>query len=340
MIKQNIKPEATFKMYELISGYWIACGIHALAQLQIADLLADGPKTINELAEISTTHAPSLYRLLRAVTSVGIFEEMSDGKFQINELGKALLTDTAGSVKPWALANLGEHFPAFGNLAYGISTGEVPFDQVHGMSLWDYYKTHPLAAENVTKAMAGVSGAVIEGITEYYDFSPYKTLVDIGGGNGALMFGVLQATPNSEGIVFDEPYVIEQTKLNIPDQVKNRCHVMGGSFFETVPEGADLYMTKWVLHDWNDEQVMQIFDTCFKAMKSGSKLLIIESVLPDEINTPHAGKLLDLNIFAMTKGKERTVSEFKNLVERAGLRYNRLILTNTELSSIIECEKL
>lgn len=339
MNRHTIKPEATFKMYELISGYWIACAIHALAQLQVADFLSDGPKTINELSEISATDASSLYRLLRAVTSVGIFEEMSDGKFQINELGKALLSDTAGSVKPWALANLGEHFPAFGNLAYGISTGNVPFDHVHGMSLWDYYKTNPLAAENVTKAMAGVSGAVIEGITDYYDFSPYKKLVDIGGGNGALMFGVLKSTPHSQGVIFDEPYVIEQTKLNIPEDLKNRCSVEGGSFFETLPEGADLYMTKWVLHDWNDEQVNQIFDMCFKSMKSGSKLIIIESVLPDEINTAHAGKLLDLNIFAMTKGKERTVSEFKNLVERAGLRYNRLILTNTELSSIIECEK-
>lgn len=339
MTKPIIQPEATFKMYELISGYWIACSIHALAQLNIADFLAHGPKTIDELSKISDTHAPSLYRLLRAVTSVGIFEETVDGKFQINALGNALLTDTAGSVKPWALANLGEHFPAFGNLAYGISTGNVPFDQVHGMPVWDYYKTHPEAAENLTKAMAGVSGAVIEGITEHYDFSPYKTLVDIGGGNGALMFGVLRASPNSEGIVFDEPYIIEQTKLNIPENLKNRCSIAGGSFFESLPKDADLYMTKWVLHDWNDEQVLQIFDTCFKSMKSGSKLLIIESVLPDEINSPHAGKLLDINIFAMTKGKERTVSEFKNLVERAGFRYNRLILTNTELSSIIECEK-
>ncbi len=339
MTTLTIQPEATFKMYELISGYWIACSIHALAQLNIADYLSDSPKTVDELSKTSNTHAPSLYRLLRAVTSVGIFEETNDGKFQINELGKALLSDTAGSVKPWALANLGEHFPAFGNLSYGISTGNVPFDQVHGMSLWDYYKTHPQAAENVTKAMAGVSGAVIEGITDYYDFSPYKNLVDIGGGNGALMFGVLKATPNSQGVVFDEPYVIEQTKLNIPEDLKSKCTVEGGSFFDSLPKDADLYMTKWVLHDWNDEQVLQIFDVCVKAMKSGSKLLIIESVLPDEINTPHAGKLLDLNIFAMTKGKERTVSEFKNLAERAGLRYNRLILTNTELSSIIECEK-
>lgn len=340
MKNTTVKPESTFKVYELISGYWVACGIHVVARLGIADLLLDKPLTISELSERSKTDAPSLYRLLRAVASVGIFEEQEDGRFSINDLGTALLTGVSGSVKAWALANLGEHFPAFGNLTYGIQTGKIPFDDVHGVSLWDYYKQHPDAGKNVIEALAGVSGAVIQEITSSYDFSPYSKIVDLGGGNGALMFGVLNSSLKSKGIVFDEPYVIEQTEKSIPADLKDRCSVSGGSFFEEVPAGADLYMTKWVLHDWNDEEVVDILKVTERAMGPGSKLLIIEAVIPDEINVPHASKLLDLNVFAMSPGKERTESEFKGLLEKAGLKHIRTILSKTDLAIMIEAEKI
>jgi hypothetical protein len=233
-------PELTFKMYELISGYWIACAIYSVAKLDIADLLAHGPKTLLELAKESQSHETSLYRLLRATTSVGIFEELPDGKFRLGDLGSTLLSDVPGSIKPWALANLGEHFPAFGNLTYGVQTGKVPFDDVHGKSLWDYYKDNPAAGVNLMKAMAGVSGAVLKGIIDAYDFSPYKTIVDIGGGNGAMMFSILYASPSSKGIVFDEPYVIGTTGKQIPEDLQDRCTVAGGSFFEEIPANADL----------------------------------------------------------------------------------------------------
>ncbi|OXA70488.1 hypothetical protein B0A67_15850 [Flavobacterium aquidurense] len=333
-------PELTFKMYELISGYWIACAIYSVAKLDIADLLANGPKTLAELAKESQSHEISLYRLLRATASVGIFEELPDGKFRINDLGKTLLSDVPGSIKPWALANLGEHFPAFGNLTYGIKTGKVPFDDAHGKSVWDYYKDNPEAGVNLMNAMAGVSGAVLKGILDIYDFSPYKTLVDIGGGNGAMLFAVLYASPSSKGIVFDEPYVVEKTATQIPDELKDRCTVYGGSFFEEIPANADLYMTKWVIHDWSDAQAIALLKVCHKAMPVGGKLLIIDSVISDELNEPHAGKLLDLNIMAMTTGKERTLKEFKTLLKESGLLFKSLIATNTEVSSIIECEKL
>lgn len=340
MEKTLIRPELTFKMYELISGYWIACAIHTIAELRLADLLLQCPMSVKELATASDAHPGSLYRLLRAAASVGIFEESTDGMFSLNALGETLLSKVKGSVRPWALANLGEHYPAFGNLTYGVKTGKIPFDEVHGVSLWDYYKAHPKAGENLVEAMAGMSGAVIEGITAAYDFSSFETIVDIGGGNGALLFSVLDTAVKSKGIVFDEPYVIQQTENHIPVTLKARCKVIGGSFFEVIPAGADLYLTKWVLHDWNDDEVLLILKTCFKAMKVGSKLLIIEAVIADDkLNTPHAAKLLDLNVMAMSPGKERSVKEFKALIETAGLTFNRLIFTNTELSSMIECEK-
>lgn len=337
-IKQNSK--LTFKMYELISGYWLACCIRVAAQLDIADKLLSGPKTLKELAKETESDERSLYRLLRAVTGAGIFEEREDGAFELNDFGATLLTNVPGSVKPWALANLGEHYPAFGELAYGIQTGKVPFEHAHGMPVWEYYKQHPEEGANLAMAMAGMSGAVVETITDTYDFTPYKTIVDIGGGNGALMFSVLNASPESTGIIFDEPYVVEKTLQLIPEDIKERCTVTGGSFFEEVPANADLYITKWVIHDWNDDEAVQILKNIHQAMPVGGKLLIIDSVIPDNSrNTPHAGKLLDINIMAMTTGKERTLEEFRSLIERSGLRFTRLIETDTEISGIVECQK-
>lgn len=341
MEKLPQKPELSFKMYELISGYWVACCIHAVSKLDIADKLADGPKTLSELAKETESDEPSLYRLLRAVTSVGIFEENKNGTFQLNDFGSTLLTDVPGSVKPWALANLGEHFPAFGDLTYGVQTGKVPFDHAHGIPVWDYYQQNPDAGVNLAKAMAGMSGAVLKAIIDAYDFTPYKTLVDVGGGNGALMFAVLGAAPGSKGIIFDQPYIADLTSKSIPQDLAERCTTAAGSFFEAViPEGADLYMMKWTIHDWNDDESIQILKNIHHAMPKGAKLLIIDSVIPDDSqNKPHAGKLLDINIMAMTTGKERTLSEFKSLVEKSGLTFKRLILTDTEISSIVECEK-
>jgi len=341
MKKLPKKPELSFKMYELISGYWIACCIHSVAQLDIAEKLLSGSKSLDELAKETNSDKQSLYRLLRAVTSVGIFEEKNDGTFELNDFGGTLLSDVPGSVKPWALANLGEHYKAFGNLTYGVKTGKVPFDDAYGIPVWEYYKQNPEAGANLAKAMAGMSGAVLKAIIDVYDFKPHKKITDIGGGNGALLFAVLDTAPDSVGIVFDQPYIVEQTVNLIPPDMKHRCMVMGGSFFEELPADQDLYMTKWVIHDWNDEESIRILKNIYKAMPVGSKLLIIDSVIPDDSeNKPHAGKLLDINIMAMTTGKERTLSEFKYLVEQSGLTFKKLIQTNTEISSIVECEKV
>lgn len=339
MEKLPQNPELSFKMYELISGYWVACCIRTIAQLDIADKLQGQPLTLSALASAVQADEKSLYRVLRAVTSVGIFEERADGTFALNDFGATLLSDVPGSVKPWAIANLGEHYPAFGDLTYAVKTGKVPFDHVHGMSLWEYYKQHPEAGVNLMKAMAGMSGAVLKGVIDAFDFSPYKTLVDIGGGNGAMMFAVLDATPGSSGIVFDEPYVAEVTATRIPEHLKSRCSAQGGSFFDTLPAGADLYMTKWVIHDWNDKEAVDLLKVCYQAMPEGGKLLIIDAVIPDALNQPHAGKLLDINVMAMATGKERTLSEFRSLLSEAQLTFKQLIHTNTEVSSIIECEK-
>jgi ubiquinone/menaquinone biosynthesis C-methylase UbiE len=224
-------------------------------------------------------------------------------------------------------------------LLYSIKTGKTAFDQVEGMPVWKYYETHPEEGQNFMKAMTGLTGAVIKNVIPEYDFSSMDTIVDVGGGNGALLMAVLNTAPQARGIVFDEEYVVEKTKEELSKKgFDDRCTVAGGSFFDFVPKDADAYLMKMVLHDWNDEQSLQILNNCRQAMKPGSKLLVIESVLPEE-DTAHPGKYMDINMLAMTGGMERTEKEFADLFQKAGLKLSRVIHTHSPLFSIIEATR-
>lgn len=339
MEKLPERPDLTFKMYELISGYWTACAIQTTAQLGIADILSQGPKTLSELAEATQSHEESLYRLLRAVTSVGIFEEKEDNIFVLNDLGATLRSNVPGSMRSMFLTMVGEFYPVLGDLSYGVQTGKVAFEHVNGAPLWKYLKEKPIAGVHMMEAMTGVSGAVLKEILNAYDFTPYSTIVDVGGGNGSMLFSLLYSSPLSRGTVFDEPYVVDETKKHIPEDLKSRCSVTSGSFFKEIPANADLYILKWVIHDWSNEEAIDILNVCCNAMRVGSKLLIIDAVIPDELNKPYIGKLLDLNIMALATGIERTLHETKELLEKVNLSFNRLIPTNGDIVGIIECEK-
>ncbi len=327
------------QMIQMITGFWTSCCIYAAAKLNIADMLAAGPKTLNDLAEKTSTHAPSLYRLMRALCSVGIFMENEKGEFEINALGSTLQSDIPGSMKSMAIAQLGDHFSAWGNLLHSIKTGDIAFDNLHGMTIWKYYETNPEDGANFAKAMSGLTQGVIMNILPNYDFSSSKTIVDIGGGNGALLCAVLNTNPTAKGIVFDEAYIQGQANANIKELgMQERCEFNPGSFFDSIPTGGDLYMMKMILHDWTDAQSKQILDNTYKSMKSGNKLLIIESVI-SERNIPHPGKLMDINMLAMTGGRERTGKEWKSLIENSGFKLNQIIPTFSPMFSIIEVEK-
>ncbi|WP_250255747.1 methyltransferase [Chryseobacterium sp. Marseille-Q3244] len=341
MKKQPVKPEFTLKMFQVLGGVWIAGCVKTAAELNIADHLAAGPKTISSLAKEIQSNEKALYRIMRALSSVGIFEESENQIFALNDFGAALQTDVPGTAKNFVLTIMKEHFPAYGELTYAVQTGEIPFDHIHRMPLWAYYKKYPEIGENFGKGMTGMSGTELKGIMENYDFSPYKKLVDIGGGNGVMMYTILDAAPDSSGIIFDEENVIGKTVELIPENLKRRCSVAIGSFFEKVPEGADLYTMKWIIHDWNDEECIQILKVCYDAMPKGAKLLIIDAVIPDDsLNQPHIAKLLDIVMLACLTGRERTLSEFKVLLEKSGLQFSRLVQIGTEAKSIIECEKI
>ncbi|REC59706.1 SAM-dependent methyltransferase [Chryseobacterium pennae] len=341
MKKQPVKPEFTLKMFEVLGGVWLAGCVKTAAELNIADHLADGSKTISSLAKETHSNEKALYRIMRALSSVGIFEESENQTFALNDFGAALQTDVPGTAKNFVLTIMNEHFPAYGELTYGVQTGKIPFDHIHGLPLWDYYKQYPEIGENFGKGMTGMSGTELKGIMENYDFSPYKKIVDIGGGNGVMMYAILNVAPGSSGIIFDEENVIQKTTELIPQDLKERCSVAIGSFFEKVPEGADLYTMKWIIHDWSDDECVQILKVCYEAMPKGAKLLIIDAVIPDDsLNQPHIAKLLDIVMLACLTGRERTLSEFKVLLEKSGLQFNRLVQIGTEAKSIIECEKI
>ncbi|BAP31970.1 methylase [Chryseobacterium sp. StRB126] len=341
MKKQSIKPEFTLKMFEVLGGVWIAGCVKTAAELNIADHLAEGEQTIYSLAGKTKSDEKSLYRIMRALSSVGIFEELEDKKFALNDFGAALQTDVPGTAKNFVLTILGEHFPTYMELTYNAKTGKIPFEHVHGVGVWEYYKRNPEAGINFGKGMTGMSGMELEGIMNTYDFSSYQTIVDIGGGNGVMIYAILNAYPHSSGIIFDEANVIQVTASLIPENLKDRCSVSIGSFFDKAPEGADLYTMKWIMHDWSDKECIQILKVCYDAMPKGGKLLIIDAVIPDDSrNKPHVAKVLDIVMLSCLTGRERTLSEFKTLIEEAGLHFTRFIDIGTEAKSIIECEKI
>lgn len=334
---QQTPPPA--QMMQLITGFWTACCVYAAAKLNIADHLKEKPKTAEQLAEITHSDAASLYRVLRALASVGVFNENDKHEFELTPLGQTLESDTPGSVKAMAIAQLGDHFNAWGNLVYSIKTGNTAFDYVEGMSIWKYYETHPEEGVNFMKAMTGLTNAVIMNVLPFYDFSNFKTIVDVGGGNGALVIAVLNKAPQAKGVVFDEEYVVSETKKELSAKgYDKRCNTVAGSFFDFIPDGGDAYLMKMVLHDWNDEQCLQILRNCNKAMKPGSKLLVFEAVIP-EGNVTHPGKLMDINMLTMTGGRERTEKEFKSLFAQAGLQLSGIIPTQSPMVSIIEVIK-
>jgi len=332
-------PPPPMQMLQMITGFWTACCIYNAAKLNIAGHLAAAPKTTSQLAETTGSHAASLYRLLRALASVGIFSENEQGEFSNTPLSETLIDDVPGSMRAMTLAQLGDHFNAWGSLPYSIKTGAIAFDKAEGMNIWQYYESHPEEGLNFMKAMTGLSSASVMSVLPAYDFSVFNTITDIGGGNGALLMAVLGTAPNATGTVFDLDYVVNETAKAIEaNGLVSRCDTAAGDFFESIPAGADAYLMKLVLHDWDDEKCVQILTNCSRAMKPGSKLLVIDAVISPG-NTPHPGKFLDINMLVMTGGKERTEKEFAVLFAKAGLHLNRVIPTHSPMFSIVEVVK-
>jgi hypothetical protein len=319
---------------QMITGYWTSQAIYAAAKFGIADLLQDGPRSAEELASATSTNPDALYRLLRALASVGIFSEGPPRHFSMTPLAEPLQSDVPGSKRALALMSGDEQFRAWSEIAYGIQTGKTAFDKVFGRPIFDYLSEHAEKARIFDAAMVGIHGRESAAILDGYDFSAIGVLADIGGGNGSQITAVLQRHTAMKGILFDLPHVIQRAKERIETGgIASRCHLIGGSFFDSVPAGADAYLLRHIIHDWDDEKSLTILRNCHQAMSPQGKLLVIESVIPPG-NGPFGGKFLDLVMLLIPGGKERTEDEYRTLFRKGGFELTRVVPTSTEVSII------
>lgn len=323
---------------QMITGYWTSQAIYAAAKLGIADLLTEGPQTAEQLATTTETHSGALYRVLRALASVGIFAENGQKEFALTPLAEFLRSDVPGSKRALAMMSGDEQFKAWGEIMYSVQTGKTSFDKIYGQPIFEYLSQHPEKGQIFDKAMTGIHGRETGEILEAYDFSGIQTLVDIGGGNGSNLINTLQKYPEMKGILFDLPQVVARAQPHIEAAgLLERCELTGGNFFESVPAEADAWFMRHIIHDWDDEKSLTILRNCHAAMPENGKLLIVESVIPAG-NDPFPGKFLDLVMLLIPGGKERTAEEYRSLFAEAGFELTRIIPTESELS-ILECSK-
>jgi len=305
----------------MTTGYWLSQAIHTAAKLGVADQLAREPASAEELAARLGVHGPTLHRLLRTLASAGIFAEVESARFTLTPMGQLLRSDVPGSVRPFVLwAGHATTWAAWGELEASVRTGEAAFPTVHGTDVWSYYRERPELNALFDGAMAGMPKPLIDGVLAAYDFGAFKSIVDVGGGKGQLLAAILGASPAARGTLFDQPQVIAgAAPLLAAANVADRVAVVGGDFFAEVPRGGDAYLLKMILHDWNDERAAKILATCRAAMAPGSKLVIVERVIPPG-NGPHLAKHLDLMMLVFFGSKERTEPEFSALLAGAGFR--------------------
>jgi hypothetical protein len=319
----------------MISAYRTSQAIRAAAALGLADHLKDGPKSSEQLARTTGTHTPSLYRLLRALASVGLVEEDEGGRFRLTPVGAYLRSDVPGSLRASAIAlNEPWYHRAWEGLLSSVQTGEVAFGRVHGMGFWEYCARNPEAGAAFNAAMTGGSTERASTFLASYDLSGVGTLVDVGGGQGRLLAAVLAAHPSMRGVLYDRPEVVAGAEAVLREAgVADRCRVAAGDFFEAVPRGGDAYVLSLIIHDWNDERAVAILKSCHRAMAAGKKLLLIERVIAPR-GAPDFAAFTDLSMLVLFGGRERTEAEFRALFEAAGFMLTRVIPTSAQWSVI------
>ena len=327
------------QLRELIGGYRLTQLIYVAAKLGIADLLKDGPKFIDELADSTGANARNLYRVLRALSSREIFTETSDGRFELTPLAAPLQKDVPGSLTGWAVICGGEWHRAWGGLLHNVVTGETAFNHEFGMGYWEYLAQNPEADEAFNQAMTDSNAMVLAAVVEAYSFDGIETIVDVGGGQGSCIAAILEANPTIRGVLFDQPNVIAGAGIMLQDEgVAGRCDLVGGDFFQSLPENGDAYVLQRIIHDWDDEHAIAILRSCRRAMAGDAKLLLVESVVPAG-NEPSHSKLGDIMMMVLVDGVDPTESEFRALLDAAGFELTRIIPTQSPMS-IIEATPL
>jgi len=276
----GLPPQAV--LYQLAIGHYFSHALHLATMLGVAELLKDGPRHFTDIAEATATHAPSLNRVMRLLASVGVFEERENGSFALTSLGECLRAGVPGSARAMVMLFTGDRIQdAWGDLEYCVRTGNPVFRK-RGLDdpFTDPSRT-PEESANFDAAMADFTTLAAMAVAAVYDFGSLRTLVDVGGGNGALLIGILKAHSHLRGTVFDQPPAAERARKQIAERgLSDRCEAVGGDFFQQVPRGADAYILKHVIHDWNDERAVTILENCRRAMSENGRVLIVEGVYP------------------------------------------------------------
>jgi hypothetical protein len=334
-MQQLPPPLALFRM---ATGYYLSQAVHLAATLGVADRLGEGPKHCDELAQAVDAHAPSLRRVLRLLASVGVFAEQDDGRFALTPIGACLRSGVPGSMRAAVLLFGGVTQQAWGDLGHSVRTGEPAFAHRFGKDPFTYLAQHPDEGANFDQAMAGFTAQIAAAVAAAYDLSAMGTIVDVGGGNGVLLAGLLKANPAARGILFERPDVAERAQQRLQELgVAERCQVVGGDFFVEVPAGGDAYVLKHVIHDWNDERAAAILATCRRAIGPQAKLLIVEGVYPPRIEASdesQAAASNDVNMLVCTGGRQRSEPEFRALFEAAGFRLSLIVPTQARVCVI------
>jgi hypothetical protein len=318
---------------QLIMGFRTTQLLHVVAKLRIADLLQDGSRDATDLAHAVAAHPGALYRVLRALSSLGVFAEGSDGRFELTPLGQTLRSDTPGSLR--GLAELyGEEWlwRAYGKTLGSVMSGLPAFQAAHGQTLFDYLSLHPEAASTFDQGMTAYSRQEAAAVLEACDFSNVRNIVDVGGGQGAFLAAILSSYPHAHGVLFDRESVIDRARNVLAEAgVADRCVMKSGDFFEAVPGGGDVYLLKSVLHNWDDARGIAILRNCRAVMESRSRLLIVERVVP-EANDPSEAKLFDVNMLVVIGGRERTRDEYRDILAVAGFELTQVVPTRAPVS--------
>jgi orsellinic acid C2-O-methyltransferase len=332
MTDQPVSPDTSSlarRLLEIINASWTSQATCVAAELQLADLLRDGPRSAADLAAATQTDPPSLLRLLRALTTLDICRQRDDGLFEITPMGELLAADAPGSVQAWAIW-WGRHlWPVWGQLLYSVRTGKSARKLLMGTEGFKHLENDPNAAALFNRALAELTRLATDSFVRSYDFSGMNRVVDVGGGYGQLLAAILVANPSLTGVLFDLPHALEGGRKHLEQAgVASRCDFVAGDFFQSVPPDGDAYILKSILHDWDDARSREILQSCHRAMKPDARLLIVEQMLPDRLEVSSQHQFLvrsDLNMLVAHAAGERDEAAFRAMLTASGFRISRIM---------------
>ncbi|MDF0675523.1 MAG: methyltransferase [Nitrospira sp.] len=323
------------QLVQMGTAHWVSHILYVTAKLSLADHLAKGPTHADDLAAVTNTHPPSLGRFLRTLGHLGLVTKDSADRFTLTTLGAALKSGAPGSARA-AILTLASPImtQGWGHLLESVQTGKPGLEQVTGMPIFDWLAQHPAEASLFSETMVSFHGAEPSAVADAYDFSGMRTIVDVGGATGNLLATILSQHPKPRGILYDLPHVTRDAPALLQSRgVAGRVTIESGSFFDRVPTGHDTYLLSHIIHDWTEAQCLTILGHCQRALAPAGLVLIIEMVLPED-NTPHPGKMLDMMMLVGPGGQERTIPEYRQLLDKAGLRLTRVVATNSAVSIV------